>query len=145
MAQVIDAIYPGTVPVSKLNYQAHTEYDYIRNWKVVQQVFKKHGIDKVRHVDEDDNDAHGRTQDIDVNKLIKGKYQDNLEFLQWLKVFYDNTVDADAEPYDGAAVRKAAGCEYKPAGGKGGAAAKTPTKTSGMKSPGMRGCGFSLV
>ena len=28
-------------------------------------------------------------QHIDVQKLIKGKYMDNLEFLQWMKRFFD--------------------------------------------------------
>ena len=40
---------------------------------------------------------------IDIDKLAKGKYQDNFEFMQWLKVYFDhNNKD---EPYDAVARR----------------------------------------
>jgi len=70
--QIMDAIYPG-VPLSKVNFNAKHEYEYIQNFKVLQSVFDKHKLDK----------------HIDVAKLVKGKYQDNLEFLQWIKRFFD--------------------------------------------------------
>lgn len=35
---------------------------------------------------------------MDVDKLIRGKYQDNLEFLQWVKHYYDSTYQN--QPYD---------------------------------------------
>lgn len=41
---------------------------------------------------------------IDVNKLIRAKYQDNLEFCQWLKAFFDQS-GAHREDYDGKATR----------------------------------------
>jgi len=72
--QLMDALYPGKVPLYKVNFDAKTEYDYIRNFKVLQDVFTTEGISKP----------------IDVSQLIKGKAMDNLEFLQWLKHFFDN-------------------------------------------------------
>lgn len=42
---------------------------------------------------------------IPVDKLIKGKYQDNLEFIQWVKAFYDQHASEDALNYDGKARR----------------------------------------
>lgn len=41
---------------------------------------------------------------IDVDKLIKAKYQDNLEMTQWLKRYYD--INFNGEPYDAVGRRK---------------------------------------
>jgi len=71
--QVMDAIYPGKVPLHKVNFNARFEYEYVKNYKVLQEIFNKVGIDRF----------------IDVQKLIKAKYQDNLEFLQWIKRYFD--------------------------------------------------------
>lgn len=41
---------------------------------------------------------------IEVGKLTKAKYQDNLEFCQWLKAFFEKNYNG--EPYDAQARRK---------------------------------------
>jgi RP/EB family microtubule-associated protein len=41
---------------------------------------------------------------VDVDKLIRAKYQDNLEFCQWLKAFFDQAGSV-REDYDPAAIR----------------------------------------
>jgi hypothetical protein len=46
---------------------------YIENFKILQSSFKKKGVDKV----------------IPVERLVKGRFQDNFEFAQWFKKFYD--------------------------------------------------------
>jgi len=69
----MDAIYPGQVPLHKVNFNAKFEYEFVANFKVLQSIFDKFGID--RH--------------IPVDKLVKAKYQDNLEFVQWMKRYYD--------------------------------------------------------
>jgi len=71
--QIMDAIYPGKVPLSKVKFDAKHEYEWVNNFKVLQNVFDKQGLDK----------------HIDVQKLVKGKYQDNLEFFQWIKRYFD--------------------------------------------------------
>ena len=38
-----------------------------------------------------------------MNKLVKAKYQDNLEFLQWMKGFHDRSYSG--QDYDGALAR----------------------------------------
>jgi len=71
--QIMDALYPGKVPLHKVNFAAKHDYEFISNFKVLQSVFDKLGLDK----------------HIDVPKLVKSKYQDNLEFLQWMKRYFD--------------------------------------------------------
>ncbi len=44
---IIILIPIGQVPLSKVNFNAKHEYDYLKNWKVLQNVFDKQGIDKV--------------------------------------------------------------------------------------------------
>lgn len=71
--QLMDALFPGHFPLHKVDYNAKTEYDMINNYKVLQAFFTKKGIEKV----------------LQVNKLIKGRPLDNMEFMQWLKAFFD--------------------------------------------------------
>ena len=71
---------------------------------------------------------------IDVDKLIKAKYQDNLEFLQWMKKYFD--MNYNGEPYDALGRRKNQDLFYILGGGKVGGQAGTgikPAAGSGIK------------
>jgi len=103
--QIMDAIYPGKVPLAKVKWDAKTEYDYIANFTLLQTVFENVGLDK----------------QMDIPKLTKGKFQDNLEFLQWMKRWFDMHYNSE-NPYPAAERRS----QYSK--GK----STTPRKTEGV-------------
>merc|ERR1719461_2371108 len=76
-------MFPKCMNMSKVNFGAYTEPDYIKNWKLIQNVFEKQGIQKV----------------IPVDKLVKSRFQDNLEFLQWFYQYFSATYNP-ASGYD---------------------------------------------
>ena len=43
---IINSIY-GDVPVHKINFKAIHEYEYVHNFKVLQEAFTRHRIDRV--------------------------------------------------------------------------------------------------
>lgn len=45
----MDAIYPGTFSISKIKWGAKFDYEYIENYKCLQNAFDKNGIKK--HID----------------------------------------------------------------------------------------------
>ncbi|KAI9313260.1 calponin homology domain-containing protein [Dichotomocladium elegans] len=106
-AQVMDSIY-GDVHMSKVKFDTKQEYEYINNYKILQHTFNKHKVDKI----------------VPVDKLVKCKFQDNLEFLQWLKRFWEQNYPGGA--YDPIARRKGGGGSTGAVGSRaGGAAGRT--------------------
>ncbi|CDS01522.1 EB1-like protein [Sporisorium scitamineum] len=94
-AQIIDSIYYN-VPLAKIKFDAKHDYEYINNFKVLQEAFKRNRIDKP----------------IPVDRLIRCKMQDNLEFLQWLKRYWDQNFAG--EVYDAEARRGGVGAAPPP-------------------------------
>ncbi|CAK69571.1 unnamed protein product (macronuclear) [Paramecium tetraurelia] len=66
--QIIDALHPGAIYLSKLNFMARFPDEYTKNLKVLDDAFSKLKIDKV----------------VPIDKLSKCKFQDNMAFLQWM-------------------------------------------------------------
>ncbi|EKM49892.1 uncharacterized protein PHACADRAFT_265646 [Phanerochaete carnosa HHB-10118-sp] len=87
--QIIDSIF-GDVPMARVKMNAKHEYEFIGNFKILQNVFRAHKIEKP----------------IPVEKLVKCKMQDNLEFVQWIKRFWDSNYGGQG--YDPVARRKGA-------------------------------------
>lgn len=75
--QFMDMLFPNSVPLKKVKFGAKLEHEFIHNFKLLQVAFKKFGVDK----------------NIPVDKLVKGKFQDNFEFVQWFKKFFDANYD----------------------------------------------------
>jgi RP/EB family microtubule-associated protein len=71
--QFMDMLFPGSISLKKVKFKTVLEHEYIQNFKLLQAAFKRVGADK----------------HIPVDKLIKGRFQDNFEFLQWFKKFFD--------------------------------------------------------
>ena len=67
----------------KVNWSANKDFEYVANYKILQTAFQKNGIDKF----------------VDVDRLISGRYMDNLEFMQWFKRFFEMHV-SDFSSYD---------------------------------------------
>merc|ERR1712179_19297 len=66
-------LFPGCIQLKKVKFVTKLEHEYIQNFKVLQASFKKMNVDKI----------------VPVDKLIKGRFQDNFEFIQWFKKFFD--------------------------------------------------------
>ncbi|KAK6590489.1 EB1 like microtubule binding [Cryptosporidium xiaoi] len=81
--QIADAVYYYQVPMKNVNWGVKHDFQYLHNYKLLQQVFGK--VNQPKY--------------IDINKLVKGKYQDNLEFLQWMKGLFDESGAIDRD-YD---------------------------------------------
>jgi hypothetical protein len=71
--QLFDVISPGKIKMGKVNWRARNEWEFLDNLRLLQAAFKKCNIKK----------------HIEMEKLSRAKYQDNLEFAQWFKRFYD--------------------------------------------------------
>ncbi|XP_023325396.1 microtubule-associated protein RP/EB family member 1-like isoform X2 [Eurytemora carolleeae] len=71
--QFMDMLFPGCLHLKKVKFNTKLEHEFISNFKVLQASFKKMNVDKI----------------VPVDRLIKAKFQDNFEFLQWFKKFFD--------------------------------------------------------
>ncbi|XP_051546569.1 microtubule-associated protein RP/EB family member 3-like isoform X3 [Myxocyprinus asiaticus] len=80
--QFMDMLFPGCILLKKVKFQAKLEHEYINNFKVLQAAFKRMSVDKI----------------IPVERLVKGRFQDNFEFVQWFKKLFD--ANYDGKEYD---------------------------------------------
>lgn len=102
--QILDAIFytphpagskgaATNIPLGKVKYNARTHDEIMTNYKILQSSFTRLGIKKV----------------VDIQRLRQGRFQDNLEFLQWLKRYYDIKAPKDSA-YSARERRRATGC-----------------------------------
>ena len=70
----MDALHPGSVNLSRVDFNSRSEYDSINNYKALQAAFARAGVDKP----------------VDVARLVKARPLDNIEFRQWFKSYWDS-------------------------------------------------------
>jgi microtubule-associated protein, RP/EB family len=70
----MDCLHPGSVNMRKVDFNVRNDYEMEKNYKELQAGFTKKGIDRA----------------FNVRQLTKGKLQDNVEFLQWFKGYFDD-------------------------------------------------------
>ncbi|XP_058804584.1 microtubule-associated protein RP/EB family member 1 isoform X2 [Phymastichus coffea] len=85
--QFMDMLFPNSVPLKRVKFKTNLEHEYIQNFKLLQAGFKKMNVDKI----------------VPIDKLVKGRFQDNFEFLQWFKKFFD--ANYSGESYDALGMR----------------------------------------
>lgn len=116
MLQFTDFLFPDSIQLKKVKWNSRLELDWLSNWKLVQTTWKNLGVEKV----------------IPVDKLIKGKFQDNFEFLQWFKKLFD--ANYDGHEYDPMQARNGEGLPTE-GGPAAGASAKTPSRMPARSVP----------
>lgn len=82
--------------MGRVKFNVSAEYAYLENFKILSNTFRKHHVDRP----------------IPVEQLVKCKMQDNLEFLQWTKKYWDQYYPGG--DYDAVGRRKGQGAAPLP-------------------------------
>jgi len=75
--QLLDALFPDAVNMKKVDWDLKETFDFLKNWKIIQAVFKRKGVQKK----------------IPIDRITCARFQDNLEFLQWFYQFFQEMWD----------------------------------------------------
>ena len=70
---MMELLFPNTIGMKKIKVNAKLEHEFLYNLKLFQNAFTKLKMDKT----------------VPIDRLMKAKFQDNFEFLQWFKKFFD--------------------------------------------------------
>lgn len=80
--QIMHMIFPGCISLKKINFQATREHEYVSNLKLLQKAFRVVSCSKC----------------VPIERLIERRFQENFEFLQWFRRFYDANVEPAEHP-----------------------------------------------
>lgn len=72
--QILEIIFPNCINLKRIKMSAKLEHECFHNMKLFQGGLTRLKLDKT----------------VPVERLIKGLFQDNYEFVQWLKKFFDS-------------------------------------------------------
>ncbi|XP_035789523.1 microtubule-associated protein RP/EB family member 1-like [Anopheles albimanus] len=92
--QLMDVLFPGSVPLKRVKYCTNVEHDFLSNLRLFQNALVQLKVNR----------------SVPTDRLAKGRFQDNFEFLQWFKKFYD--ANYDGKEYDPQAARNNAPMGY---------------------------------
>merc|ERR1719509_626578 len=115
-------LFPGSIQLKKIKFDTKLEHEYINNFKLLQGAFKKMNVDKI----------------VPVDRLVKGRFQDNFEFLQWFKKFFD--ANYGGQEYDACDMRGgtdlgSGGKPGRPVGGPPRAVSNMPKRSPAARAP----------
>lgn len=96
--QIMDSIRPASIPMRKVNWNTHYDYEFLPNFKLLQKAFLLEAVAK----------------QIDVERLVKGRYQENLEFCQFMYQYYMSNISERVDEYDAVARRRLSGSGFYP-------------------------------
>ncbi|KRW98441.1 Calponin homology domain [Pseudocohnilembus persalinus] len=83
--QVIDAIHPNSINLSKLNFNSKFPDEFALNLKILDDAFKKLRIEK----------------QVRIDKISQGKFQENINFLQWVYNYAQKIGPSQYRGYNG--------------------------------------------
>ncbi|XP_030557945.1 microtubule-associated protein RP/EB family member 1 [Drosophila novamexicana] len=72
--QMMEMIFPNCINLKRVKMSAKLEHEFFHNMKLFQGALTRVKLDKT----------------VPLDRLIKGRFQDNFEFLQWFKKFFDS-------------------------------------------------------
>ena len=90
--QLLDSVHYHKVRMNRIDWTAKQEYAMEKNYKILQEAFNTCGIQK----------------HVEVQKLVRAKPQDNLEFLQWIMHYHE--VNGGSHPDYNARERRESTC-----------------------------------
>ncbi|XP_023162309.1 microtubule-associated protein RP/EB family member 1-like [Drosophila hydei] len=99
--QFMDMLFPNSVSVKRIKFRANQEHEFVHNFKLLQASFQKKAVHK----------------EIPIERLIKGRFQDNFEFLQWFRKFFN--ANNKGKAYNALAARDGLPMGFGPSSGKG--------------------------
>lgn len=44
--QMTEMIFPGSIPMSRVNWEARSDYEFVQNYKLLQNAFNKHHVQR---------------------------------------------------------------------------------------------------
>uniref|UniRef100_A0A182YJ96 Uncharacterized protein n=1 Tax=Anopheles stephensi TaxID=30069 RepID=A0A182YJ96_ANOST len=92
--QLMDILFPGCLQLKRVKFCTNVEHDFLNNLRMFQNALVHLKVSKA----------------VPIERLAKGRFQDNFEFLQWFKKFFD--ANYDGKEYDPKGARNNAPMGY---------------------------------
>ncbi|XP_036388708.1 uncharacterized protein LOC118780367 [Megalops cyprinoides] len=80
--QMMDWLFPGSINIKEVHFQAQTETEFFHNYSLLQTAFRTTGVTKL----------------LRVEGLIQGNFEDTFTLLKWFKLFFE--ANFNGQKYD---------------------------------------------